>query len=332
MRFAIGTVFCCSLLAAVTSTQSVGSEPSPMEAFASRQGVRTTWSNEIARWQQDGTGLVLVAIVLEDDARLARKIRGVEIDLTSDGVKDQVYLDERATERTRSALKEISDAVALTGMPGVSGCTGAKESWPGYAWPWNKYHELNVNFCGDSKNSELVLYGRGKPESFHFSGRTPNILAEILATATEILKQQVPEACPVTKPPAQPFVPAPPYWTNNGPDQFWYGTESLWTLLGVDGVWHMHSNVSENKGFYTTKLTYWQRGFDWRKEPEPALTVNAKRLDREAPIVAADPANAVFVTTDKPAMMTGIDIPIGCWEITARHSGHSLSFVVSVEP
>ena len=115
------------------------------------------------------------------------------------------------------------------------------------------------------------------------------------------------------------------------PQSILCGTESLWTLLGVDGVWHMHSNVSENKGLYTTKLTYWRRGFDWRREPKLALTVNAKRLDREAPLVAADPANAVFVT-DKPAMMTGIDIPIGCWEITARHSGHSLSFVVSVEP
>lgn len=146
------------------------------------------------------------------------------------------------------------------------------------------------------------------------------------------VEKSAPEACPVTKPPAQPFVPPPPYWTNHGPDQFWYGTESLWTLLGVDGVWHMHSNVSENKGLYITKLTYWRRGFDWRREPKPALTANAKRLDREAPIVAADPANAVFVTTDKPAMMTGIDIPIGCWEITARYSGHSLSFVVSVEP
>lgn len=146
------------------------------------------------------------------------------------------------------------------------------------------------------------------------------------------VQKQVPEACPVTKPPAQPFVPPPPYWTDHGSDQFWYGTESLWTLLGVDGVWHMHSNVSESKGFYTTKLTYWRRGFHWLTEPKPALTVNAKRLDREAPIVAADPANAVFVTTDKPAMMTGIDIPSGCWEITARYSGRNLSFVVSVEP
>jgi hypothetical protein len=43
MRSAIGTVFYCSLFAAAASSQSLGSEPSPMEAFAGQEGVRTTW-------------------------------------------------------------------------------------------------------------------------------------------------------------------------------------------------------------------------------------------------------------------------------------------------
>src|SRR5438094_4161641 len=135
MRVVISTVFCCSVLAAAASSQSIGSEPSPMEAFAAHQGVRTTWSNEVAQWVQDGTRLVVSAVVLEDSEPSARKVRGVKVDLSSDNAKDQVYLDEQATERTRSALKEISDAVALTGMPGASGCMGAKEFWAGYDWP-----------------------------------------------------------------------------------------------------------------------------------------------------------------------------------------------------
>jgi hypothetical protein len=94
--------------------------------------------------------------------------------------------------------------------------------------------------------------------------------------------------------------------------------------LGIPSTWH----IKDSDG---AKLTYWHRGFDWRKR-KPELTVVAKRLDREAPIVAAGPTNAVFVTTDKPAMMTGIDIPSsGCWEITAQYRGDSLSFVVSVQ-
>jgi len=98
-------------------------------------------------------------------------------------------------------------------------------------------------------------------------------------------------------------------------------------------MWNIRNNVLEGKGGYRTKLTYWRRGFDWRREPEPELIVIAKRLDREAPSVAAGPAHAVFVTTERPGMMTGIDLPsIGCWEITAQYSGHRLSFVVSVQP
>jgi hypothetical protein len=83
---------------------------------------------------------------------------------------------------------EISDAVVVTGMPGICSCEGAKEFWPLYHWPWNKYHELNVDFCGDSKNRVLVLHGRGKPESFRFPGKSPTVLAEILVTAMQKLK------------------------------------------------------------------------------------------------------------------------------------------------
>jgi hypothetical protein len=140
------------------------------------------------------------------------------------------------------------------------------------------------------------------------------------------------EACPVTKPPARPFVPPPPYWTDHGPDGFWYGTESLWTLLGVHGTWNIRKNVLEDKGGYRTKLTYWRRGFDWRRD-EPELSVIAKRLDREASSVAAESASGVFVTSERPAMMTAIDIPsAGCWELTAQYGGDRLSFIVSVQP
>ena len=148
-----------------------------------------------------------------------------------------------------------------------------------------------------------------------------------------LARKEVSKACPVSKPPAQPFVPPAPYWTDHGPDRYWYGTESFWTLLGVQGTWHIRSNVLEGEGGYRAKLTYWRRGFDWRREPEPKLVVIAKRLDREAPPVAAAPASVVFVTTERPAMMTPIDIPsTGCWELTAQYGSHRLSFVVSVQP
>jgi hypothetical protein len=167
--------------------------------------------------------------------------------------------------------------------------------------------------------------------------RSPHPAQSALASVPKpmhgLAQNEVAEACPVTKPPTQPFVPPPPYWRDHDRDQFWYGTESLWTLLGVTGTWNISGNVLESKDAYRTKLTYWRRGFDSRKD-KPELTVVAKRLDREAPIVTADRASTVFVTAgEKPAMMTAIDIPsIGCWKLTAQYRGDELSFVVSVQP
>ena len=144
--------------------------------------------------------------------------------------------------------------------------------------------------------------------------------------------------CLTTLPPNPPFVPPiqyPPGGLAAG--TFWYGTDALWTALSFDGKWPIQNNVLESKGGYRTKLTFWRRGFDWRTEPKPKLIVTGKRLDGDAPSVAVAHANAVFVP-DKPGymapgMMIGIDIPTaGCWEITAHYGGHTLTFIVSVEP
>jgi hypothetical protein len=167
--------------------------------------------------------------------------------------------------------------------------------------------------------------------------QTPHSTQAALAAAPQPVqdgvRNEIPEACPVTRPPAQPFVPPPPYWTDHGPNSFWYGTESLWTLLAAPGRWNIRNNPLEGEGGYRTKLTYWRRGFDWRREPNPELIVIAKRLDHKAPPVAAAPAAAVFVETERSGMMTAIDIPsAGCWELTARYGAHRLRFVVSIRP
>ena len=125
--------------------------------------------------------------------------------------------------------------------------------------------------------------------------------------------------CLTTLPPNPPFVPPEPYLQQtqvNG--MFWYGTDALWTDLIINGRWEMRNNVANGKG-YTTKLTFWSRDFDGRKELEPKLIVTGKRLDGDAPSVAV------------AAMMIGIDIPTaGCWELTAHYKGHALTFIVSV--
>jgi len=136
-------------------------------------------------------------------------------------------------------------------------------------------------------------------------------------------------ACPITAPSNPPFVLPAPYWQNASDGAFWYGSEALWTMLPVDGRWR---GWDEGKG-YTTKLVWWRRGFDWRKEPEPKLIVTGRRLDVDAPLIFVTRANAVFSTTDRPAIMIGINIPAaGCWELTGHYRSQILSYVVSVEP
>jgi hypothetical protein len=116
---------------------------------------------------------------------------------------------------------------------------------------------------------------------------------------------------------------------------FWFGTDDLWTALGTAGKWKMVDHGKE--ALLTTKLVFWGRGFDWRKELEPRLILTGKRLDGDAPSIAVAHANAVFVSgkpgTMPPGMMTGVDVPTaGCWEFTAHYRGHTLTFVVSVDP
>ena len=146
------------------------------------------------------------------------------------------------------------------------------------------------------------------------------------------LRKAVPESCPVTKPPATAFVPPQPYWTNHGPDTFWFGTPKLWILLPNNGTW----NVLPDGTTYSQKQSWYREGFDGRRTPlgppclycEPGLKVTAERLGTPAPPLVA---KANTVSASPPYIMVGFDIPaLGCWKITGRYEDIELSFVVSV--
>ena len=136
-------------------------------------------------------------------------------------------------------------------------------------------------------------------------------------------------ACPVTKPPAPPFVPPPP----NSPGapfagQFWYGTEALWTLLPSDGTWQ---GLPHNPEGYSQKVFWWRKGYSWTAEPAPQLSVTGRRLDGPAQPLNVSKATNAFAQDIQSAMLVGVDFPtLGCWEITGRYQGHELSFVVQV--
>jgi hypothetical protein len=138
------------------------------------------------------------------------------------------------------------------------------------------------------------------------------------------------QACPITKPSDHPFVPPPPYDPTAGINEFLYGTPALWTLIYPD--WHVHSGG---------KLPFFRQGYDWMKETAPRLTVVARKLDGEAPLVWNGWANNASIEGRGMGgmfMTTGIDIPApACWEIAAHYLAfpnniQTLTYTVWVEP
>jgi len=157
-------------------------------------------------------------------------------------------------------------------------------------------------------------------------------------------RKEVPESCPVTNSPANPFVPPLPYWTDRGPDAFWFGTRELWIMLPNDGIWHVLpidskgriAHAARDIAAYSQKQSWYREGFDGRRTPlgppcfycEPGLKVTAERLGTPAPPLVA---KANTVSDSPPYIMVGFDIPaLGCWKITGRFEDTELSFVVWV--
>jgi hypothetical protein len=138
--------------------------------------------------------------------------------------------------------------------------------------------------------------------------------------------------CPVTVESNTSFVPPSPYKAS-APGGFLHGTVSLWTWVSNDPDWWR--GPAGGAVPYMAKLVYWRAGFDMRTEPDPGLTIIARRLDAEAPLVNGEHASAVQLPNSpgSMAMMTGIDLPTwGCWQITAHYKNEALITVVSLKP
>jgi len=140
-----------------------------------------------------------------------------------------------------------------------------------------------------------------------------------------------PATCPVTRAPEPPFVPPAPYPEQPASGFFWYGTAALWTELPEDGRWH--DLPYDAKTGYSQKIVFWNEHYDWKREPQPSLTLEGHRLDADAPPLDAAPATNAFHDDYGSFMMTGGGIPgAGCWQFTAHYNGDDLTYVVWVAP
>lgn len=139
----------------------------------------------------------------------------------------------------------------------------------------------------------------------------------------------LPGDCPVTRPPETPFVPPEPYPASPPYEaEFWYGTAELWTLLPEEGIWR---ELPRHDGLYTQKVFWWREGYNWRAEPEPALTVTGRRLDAAAPPLVAAKSTNGFHEDLQSFMLAGVGLPTsGCWQITGRLDQAELTVVVWV--
>jgi hypothetical protein len=144
----------------------------------------------------------------------------------------------------------------------------------------------------------------------------------------------VPSAsCPITHPPAPPFVPPKPYPREPGPGAFWFGSEKLWTVLYNEGKWGWAPHRPGHENDLTQKLTWWRKGFNPRMGGRPPLGVTGKRLDGAAPPLDVSSASPSYHEAWKTFLIMGVYVPEpGCWEFTGDYHEDKLTFVVRVGP
>jgi hypothetical protein len=165
--------------------------------------------------------------------------------------------------------------------------------------------------------------------------RTPTSLPEKTEPtgAPETVSQRPPTDCPISVSPNREFVSPPiPFISPPAsfPNEFWFGSNHLWTSLRADGTW---SSLPHNLEGYTQKIFWWSDLFSLKDEPEPELIVTGQRLDAKASPLNVSRATNAYGEDIGEAMLTGVEFPtLGCWKITGLYKESELSFVVWVAP
>ena len=141
----------------------------------------------------------------------------------------------------------------------------------------------------------------------------------------------IPATCPVTEPyQTSLFVPPPPHPPKAPAGNFWFGSDTLWTVLRVDGRWEGLPHYTPTDPTFRQKLFFYRQGYFARMERKPHLIVTGKRLDSPAPPLLSDGATN-GLHGDQQFMVVGINLPtLGCWEIKGRYQDDELTFVVWV--
>jgi hypothetical protein len=100
-------------------------------------------------------------------------------------------------------------------------------------------------------------------------------------------------------------------------------TIDSWTSLPTNGRWSQLA--------FGEKMLWWNKDYDWTTEPEPALTVTARRLDVASDEIEFGDATNAYHEGSRSAMPIDVTLPTyGCWELTGRYRSIEMTVVVSV--
>src|SRR5438445_13259208 len=113
--------------------------------------------------------------------------------------------------------------------------------------------------------------------------------ASLAQGSATVRLDDAPETCPVTKPyQASLFVPPSPYPPKASAGDFWFGSDSLWTTLPVNGTWRGLPHYTTSDPTIRQKLDFYRDGYHQHTEPQPRPKDPGKRLDPPAPPLLAD--------------------------------------------
>lgn len=101
-------------------------------------------------------------------------------------------------------------------------------------------------------------------------------------------------------------------------------------MLSPEGELWRDLPDEDGDGRFTQKTFWWSDGYSPRKSLAP-MTVTGRRLDQAGTFVAAGPGGGGSREDIGQFILVGIEIPAGCWELTATYRSAELSFVVLVE-
>jgi len=148
------------------------------------------------------------------------------------------------------------------------------------------------------------------------------------STERNTTEDMPPTNCRVTLPSDGVYEPpSPEFGPSRTPNQFYFGTDKLWTVLPADGTWRGPYPGGARDFVYDEKLP-WYRTRTASSPKGVPLTIKGKRLDGPAPS---------FIEINEPfdynlgGIVGGISIPAyGCWEITGHYDDQEVRFTVWV--